>query len=495
MHHNLYVFYNDFNLMYYNSENVIIFKKGVNIVKENEKISGKALIPFLVFIVIYLATGIVLHLRGVEMAFYQLPAPIAALVGIISAFLLFGGSIDEKFDNLVEGCGDSNIIIMCLIYILAGAFSALASASGGVDSVVGLGLSVVPAKFLTAGVFLIACFISIATGTSVGTITALGPIAIGLATSGGINMALMLGALVGGSMFGDNLSVISDTTIAATRTQNCEMKDKFRMNIKMALPAGIITFILLLILGAPETQPAQKDLSYDIIKIIPYIFVLVVALMGVNVFLVLTGGIVLSGIVLLMNNGFNLLALSQTMWEGFTGMFEIFLLSMLIGGLSNMVTKEGGINWIISKIKKFAKGEKSGELGIAALVSLADIAVANNTVAIIISGPIAKKMCKEYKIDPRRSASLLDTFSCVFQGIVPYAAQVLIAASFTKGAVAPFQIIPYFWYQFILGVVSIISIYVPFTAAKDKWNFEYDMAESKVAGYVKNLEDNEQAHA
>ncbi len=456
MHHNLYVFYNDFNLMYYNSENVIIFKKGVNIVKENEKISGKALIPFLVFIVIYLATGIVLHLRGVEMAFYQLPAPIAALVGIISAFLLFGGSIDEKFDNLVEGCGDSNIIIMCLIYILAGAFSALASASGGVDSVVGLGLSVVPAKFLTAGVFLIACFISIATGTSVGTITALGPIAIGLATSGGINIALMLGALVGGSMFGDNLSVISDTTIAATRTQNCEMKDKFRMNIKMALPAGIITFI----------------------KIIPYIFVLVVALMGVNVFLVLTGGIVLSGIVLLMNNGFNLLALSQTMWEGFTGMFEIFLLSMLIGGLSNMVTKEGGINWIISKIKKFAKGEKSGELGIAALVSLADIAVANNTVAIIISGPIAKKMCKEYKIDPRRSASLLDTFSCVFQGIVPYAAQVLIAASFTKGAVAPFQIMPYFWYQFILGVVSIVSIYVPFTAAKDKWNFEYDMAKN-----------------
>lgn len=263
----------------------------------------------------------------------------------------------------------------------------------------------------------------------------------------------------------------------------------------MALPAGIITFILLLILGAPETQPAQKDLSYDIIKIIPYIFVLVVALMGVNVFLVLTGGIVLSGIVLLMNNGFNLLALSQTMWEGFTGMFEIFLLSMLIGGLSNMVTKEGGINWIISKIKKFAKGEKSGELGIAALVSLADIAVANNTVAIIISGPIAKKMCKEYKIDPRRSASLLDTFSCVFQGIVPYAAQVLIAASFTKGAVAPFQIMPYFWYQFILGVVSIVSIYVPFTAAKDKWNFEYDMAESKVAGHVKNLEDNEQAHA
>lgn len=454
--------------------------------KKNEKISAKALIPFLVFIIIYLSTGIILQLRGVEMAFYQLPAPIAVFIGIISAFLLFSGSVDEKFDNLVEGCGDSNIIIMCLIYLLAGAFSALASKSGGVDSVVGLGLSFIPGKFLTAGVFLISCFISIATGTSVGSITALGPIAVGLSESGGINLSLMLGALVGGSMFGDNLSVISDTTIAATRSQNCQMKDKFRMNIKMALPAGLITLILLLIFGAPESEPSQKDLSYELIEIIPYIFVLISALMGLNVFLVLTGGILFSGIILLFDNGFDFLSLSQTMWEGFTGMFEIFLLSMLIGGLSNMVNKEGGINWIIEKIKKIAKGEKSGQLGIALLVSLADIAVANNTVAIIISGPIAKKMCGEYKIDPRRSASLLDSFSCVFQGIIPYSAQVLIAASFSKGKLAPFQLIPYFYYQFILGLVAIISIYIPFTRPKDKWNFELDMAESEVKKHLKN---------
>lgn len=454
--------------------------------KKNEKISSKALIPFLVFIIIYLSTGIILQLRGVEMAFYQLPAPIAVFIGIISAFLLFSGSVDEKFDNLVEGCGDSNIIIMCLIYLLAGAFSALASKSGGVDSVVGLGLSFIPGKFLTAGVFLISCFISIATGTSIGSITALGPIAVGLSESGGINLSLMLGALVGGSMFGDNLSVISDTTIAATRSQNCQMKDKFRMNIKMALPAGLITLILLLIFGAPESEPSQKDLSYELIKIIPYIFVLISALMGLNVFLVLTGGILFSGIILLFDNGFDFLSLSQTMWEGFTGMFEIFLLSMLIGGLSNMVNKEGGINWIIGKIKKIAKGEKSGQLGIAMLVSLADIAVANNTVAIIISGPIAKKMCGEYKIDPRRSASLLDSFSCVFQGIIPYSAQVLIAASFSKGKLAPFQLIPYFYYQFILGIVAIISIYIPFTRPKDKWNFELDMAESEVKKHLKN---------
>lgn len=457
--------------------------------KKVEKISGKALIPFLVFISVYLVSGIVLHLNGVEMAFYQLPAPVAAFIGIISAFILFKGSIDEKFDNLVEGCGDSNIIIMCLIYLLAGAFSTLASASGGVDSVVGLGMTFIPARFLTAGIFLIASFLSIATGSSVGTITALGPIAIGLAESAGINLPMMLGALVGGSMFGDNLSIISDTTIAATRTQNCDMKDKFRMNLKLALPAGIITFILFLIFGSPETQISHDQLSYELLHIIPYIFVLVFALMGVNVFLVLTGGIVLSGIVLLMNNGYDLLALSQSIWQGFTGMFEIFLLSLLIGGLSNMVTKEGGINWIISKIKKFAKGEKSGELGIAALVSMADIAVANNTVAIIISGPIAKEMCNEYKIDPRRSASLLDSFSCVFQGLVPYAAQVLIAAGFTNGAVAPFQLMPFFWYQFILGIICIISIFIPFTAAKDKWNFEYDMPESKVQAHINSLED------
>lgn len=461
--------------------------------KKVEKISGKALIPFLVFVSVYLVSGIVLQIRGVEMAFYQLPAPIAAFVGIISAFLLFEGTIDEKFDNLIEGCGDSNIIIMCLIYLLAGAFSTLAQASGGVDSVVGLGLAFIPSRFLTAGIFLIASFISLATGSSVGTITALGPIAVGLTESSGINLAMVLGALVGGAMFGDNLSIISDTTIAATRTQNCDMKDKFRMNIKLAIPAGIITFILLIIFGSPEIQASQSQQSYEILDVIPYIFVLAFALMGGNVFLVLTGGIVLSALVLLMKNGFDLLIISQTIWEGFTGMFEIFLLSLLIGGLSNMVSKEGGINWIISKINKFAKGEKSGELGIAALVSMVDIAVANNTVAIIISGPIAKKMCKEYKIDPRRSASLLDSFSCVFQGLVPYAAQVLIAAGFSNGAVAPFQLMPYFWYQFILGAIAIISIFIPFASPEDKWDFSYDMPESKVKAHNINLEDNRKA--
>lgn len=428
--------------------------------KENNKISAKALIPFLVFIALYLITGLILQVRGVEMAFYQLPAPIAVFVAIIAAFFIFEGSIEDKFDTLVSGCGDSNIIIMCLIYLLAGAFSSLAKASGGVDSVVALGLSFIPAGFLTAGVFLIASFISLATGSSVGTITALGPIAVGLANTSGISLALMLGALVGGAMFGDNLSIISDTTIAATRSQGCDMKDKFKMNAKIAIPAAILTIILLLVFGAPKVTTSPTDLTYDLLSIIPYLFVLIVALMGVNVFVVLTGAIGLSSALLLLR-GSSIIDISQIIWEGFTGMFEIFLLSVLIGGLSKMVAEEGGINWIISKIKIFATDIKTGELGIGLLVSLADICVANNTVAIIISGPIAKKMSREFGIDPRRSASLLDTFSCVFQGIIPYSAQVLIAAGFTGGAIAPFELVPFFWYQFILGIFALISILAP----------------------------------
>ncbi len=428
--------------------------------KENNKISAKALIPFAVFIGLYLATGLFLQIKGVEMAFYQLPAPIAVFVAIIVAFFIFEGSIEDKFDTLVSGCGDSNIIIMCLIYLLAGAFSSLAKASGGVDSVVALGLSFIPTGFLTAGVFLIASFISIATGSSVGTITALGPIAVGLANTSGISLALMLGALVGGAMFGDNLSIISDTTIAATRSQGCDMKDKFKMNAKIAIPSAILTLILLLVFGAPEVTTSPADLTYDLLSIIPYLFVLIVALMGVNVFVVLTGAIGLSSALLLLR-GSSIISISQIIWEGFTGMFEIFLLSMLIGGLSRMVADEGGINWIISKIKIFATNLRTGELGIGILVSLADICVANNTVAIIISGPIAKKMSREFGIDPRRSASLLDTFSCVFQGIIPYSAQVLIAAGFTGGALAPFELIPFFWYQFILGILALISILAP----------------------------------
>ena len=451
------------------------------------KANGAALLPFTVFVLVYLATGLILNAMGVEMAFYQVAAPVCILPAIILAFIMFEGSMDDKFNDFVRGCGDENIIIMCLIYILAGAFATVSKSSGGVDSVVNFALSLIPVQFVTAGIFLISCFISISTGTSVGTISAVGPIAVGVATKGNLPIPLVLGALVGGAMFGDNLSVISDTTIAATRTQNVDMKDKFRANIKIALPAAIITFVILLVVGKPEGEVELGDLSYNFILIIPYLFVLITALAGMNVFLVLTSGIVLSGIIGIFTGGLTMMTFAQNIFDGFSGMFEIFLLSLLTGGLSYMVSSNGGIEWLVQKIRGFAKDVKSAEVSIALLTLLTDAATANNTVAIIIDGPVAKEISKDFKVDPRRSASFLDTFSCVMQGIIPYGAQVLIAAGLTKElgalAVSPVQIIPFLWYQALLAVFAIISIFVRFADPKTGWDFENDvpLEENKAA--------------
>ena len=443
------------------------------------KANGSALLPFIVFVLVYLATGIILNAMGVEMAFYQVAAPVCILPAIILAFIMFEGSIDDKFNDFVRGCGDENIIIMCLIYILAGAFATVSKASGGVDSVVNFALSLIPVQYITAGIFLISCFISISTGTSVGTISAVGPIAVGVATKGNLSLPLVLGALVGGAMFGDNLSVISDTTIAATRTQNVDMKDKFRANIKIAIPAAVITFIVLLIVGKPEGKVVLDDLNYKLILIIPYLFVLISALAGMNVFLVLTSGIILSGIIGIFTGGLTMMTFAQKIFDGFSGMFEIFLLSLLTGGLSYMVSSNGGIEWLVQKIRSFAKDVKSAEISIALLTLLTDAATANNTVAIIIDGPVAKEISKDFKVDPRRSASFLDTFSCVMQGIIPYGAQILIAAGLTKElgalAVSPVQIIPFLWYQALLAVFAILSIFMRFADSKDKWDFENDV--------------------
>ena len=443
------------------------------------KANGAALLPFIVFVLVYLATGLILNAMGVEMAFYQVAAPVCILPAIILAFIMFKGSMDDKFNDFVRGCGDENIIIMCLIYILAGAFATVSKTSGGVDSVVNFALSLIPVQFITAGIFLISCFISISTGTSVGTISAVGPIAVGVATKGNLPLPLVLGALVGGAMFGDNLSVISDTTIAATRTQNVAMKDKFRANIKIAIPAAIITFVVLLVVGKPEGEVKLDDLSYNFILIIPYLFVLITALAGMNVFLVLTSGIILSGIIGIITGGLTMMTFAQNIFAGFSGMFEIFLLSLLTGGLSYMVSSNGGIEWLVQKIRGFAKDVKSAEVSIALLTLVTDAATANNTVAIIIDGPVAKEISKDFKVDPRRSASFLDTFSCVMQGIIPYGAQVLIAAGLTKElgalAVSPVQIIPFLWYQALLAIFAIISIFVRFADPKDQWDFENDV--------------------
>ncbi len=429
---------------------------------KNIKGSFKGLIPFLIFVGLYLGSGLILQSRGVELAFYQLPAPVAVFAGIIAAFILFKGSIGEKFDTFVKGCGNQDIIIMCVIYLLAGAFAGVSKSMGGVDSTVNLGLTYIPAQYIAPGLFMISAFIATATGTSVGSIVAVAPIAVGLADKGGLSLPLVLAAVMGGSMFGDNLSVISDTTIATTRTQGVEMRDKFKVNVFIAAPAAALTLLLLLVMGRPEIVPELQAYDYNFIKVIPYIFVLGLSVVGVNVFVVLTGGIFLSGAIGMFYGDFNLLGLCGEIYGGFKNMNEIFLLSLLTGGLAAMVTKAGGVQWLLEKIQKNVKGKKSAQIGISALVALTDAAVANNTVAIIINGPIAKKMCQKYKVDPRKSAALLDIFSCVGQGMIPYGAQMLILLGFTQGGVSPLQLMPLLWYQQLLALFAIISIFIPF---------------------------------
>lgn len=442
---------------------------------DNIKGSFKAIIPFIVFIGIYLGTGVGLHITGTDMAFYQLPSPVAAFAGILVALIIFKGKLKDKIHAFLKGCGQEDIITMCIIYLLAGAFATVAGAMGGVEATVNLGLTFIPPQFIAAGIFIIASFISTATGTSVGSIVSVGPIAIGLAEKSGVYLPLVLGAVIGGAMFGDNLSIISDTTIAATRTQGVEMRDKFRINLTIALPAAIITTILILIYGAPESVSTLEVDSYNIIKVLPYLLVLGLSLAGLNVFLVLTTGIITSGVVGLIYGDFSLLGYSQSIYEGFTGMNEIFVLSLLTGGLANLVIEAGGIHWILNNIKKLIRGPKSAQLGIGALVSISDIAVANNTVAIIINGSVAKEIAKEYKVDPRRTATILDIFSCVWQGVLPYGAQTLILLQFTKGAVDFTALFPYLWYQGLLFLAVTASVFIPFAdfyIKKNPWKWD-----------------------
>ena len=459
-----------------------------------KKGKGSALLPFLLFIVIYLGAGLYFQAQGVEMAFYQFPSVTAMFIALLLAFCQGKGTIDQKFTVFAKGAANENVLTMLMIYILAGAFSTVASAMGGVDATVNLGLSVIPVHFLAAGVFVISAFMGTATGTSMGTISAIVPIAVGVAEKGGLSLPLFLGACVSGAMFGDNLSMISDTTIAATRTQGCQLRDKFRVNFLIALPAAIITIIVLLVVGRPETVTEMGNLSFNVIKVIPYLAVLVLALIGMNVFLVLTIGIFAAGIIGLALGDLDIPLFAQSIWNGFTGMNEVFFLSLFCGGMSEMIAHNGGITWLIEKLGRMMKGNQSAQVGVAALVSLADCATANNTVAIIVSGPMAKNMSRIHKVDPRRTASLLDVFSCVLQGMIPWGAQLLTAASLTTiygVTMNPIDILPYMWYCWILAAVGILSIFIPFAdgiCRKDPWNWEYDVAESGVAAKKASLE-------
>lgn len=436
----------------------------------HKKEGALSLLPFLIFIIIYVGAGIYFQLQGVEMAFYQFPSVTAMFMAVLVAFWIGDESLTVKFGIFSRGAGNENVMTMLMIYILAGAFSAVAAAMGGRDATVNLGLSLVPTEFLTAGIFIISAFMGTATGTSMGTVAAIVPIAAGVAVKSGISEPLMVAACVGGAMFGDNLSMISDTTIAATRTQGCDMKDKFKMNFRIALPAAILTTLLLLVIGQPERVTELQYLDYSLIKVFPYMAVLGLALLGANVFLVLTIGIFLAGFIGMSVADMTIITFAQNIWNGFMSMGEAFFLALFCGGISEMISYYGGIDWLISKLRKMIKGKKTAQLGIASLVSMVDCATANNTVAIIISGGVAKDISKEYGIEAKRSASLLDIFSCVFQGIVPYGAQLLTAATLASKngmAMSAIEIIPHMWYCWLLAIFGLLSIYIPY--AEKSW--------------------------
>lgn len=456
-------------------------KEQVKLHHEREA-SGLALIPLLFFIVIYLGVGIVLHSKGVEMAFYQFPSVVAMTIAVILAFLMYHKTgIDNNFKLFARGAGDENIMTMLMIFLLAGAFSSVAGAMGGVSSTANLGLAIIPPRFIVPGIFIIAAFLSTATGTSMGTVGAIVPIAYNMAKTADLNMSFVVAAVLTGAMFGDNLSMISDTTIAATRTQGVDLKDKFKTNAWISIPSALITLSLMVIYSKGGTVTGNLD--YNLIKVVPYVLVLGLALLGLNVFAVLIIGILSAAAVGVGTGAIGLMEVAAKIWTGYQGMIEVFILSMFVGGLAELTKHYGGLKWIIDKTSKLLKGPKSASVGIAALAALTDAATANNTVAIIVTGEIAKEISEKYKIDPRRTASFLDIFSCIMQGFIPYGAQFLLIASLTKNAVNPTSMIPYNWYLIILGIMSLISVIIPSynkIVCKGKWNWEHMEPEQEV---------------
>lgn len=410
-----------------------------------------ALLPIVVFLVLFVGSGIITG------DFYKMPVLVAFMVATGVALLFNKNeSFDTKMDIFCKGAGDPNILLMLVIFLLAGAFGSVAKEMGGVDATVNLSLSVLPPNLLVAGLFVVGCFISISMGTSVGTIAALAPIGLGIAEKTGIPVALVTGAIVGGAMFGDNLSMISDTTIAACRTQGCEMKDKFKMNFLIVLPAAIITAIILIVVTSGYEGSMTETYSYELIKVIPYVVVLAGALYGVNVFVLLGGGILFAGGVGLISGSLTISTLIQSVSNGMAGMLELSVLVLIVGGVVELMKHNGGIDFLLSFITSKINSKKGAEFGIAALVSVVDLCTANNTISIVSAGPLAKDIADQYDIDPRKTASILDTFSACWQGIIPYGAQLITAAGIV--GVPAVEIIKYLHYPALMLVCAIGSI-------------------------------------
>ena len=409
--------------------------------------SGVALLPFLVFVIIFLGSGIILD------DFYAFPASVAALCGVISAFLLPKAGFQEKLKFFMKGCGEESIITMCIIYLLAGAFSAVSKATGSIDAVVFFGSQYFSAQYIPLGVFLMASFLSVSAGTSVGTIVALTPIVMGFAENTQTDINVVAASLLCGAMFGDNLSFISDTTIAATQSLGCQMKDKFRTNIMIAFPAAVIAAVIFIFLGGNSSSvvlESQTSGSPSIWLIVPYLLVIALSVLGVNVFLVLIVGVLFSGIIGISTGSLSWLDFANKIYEGFLGMNEIFLLALLTGGLAGIVENMGGITFLLNKAKQMMRGQKSAYFGMGFLVSLIDAAIANNTIAIVLSGKVAQNITEKYNLSPKFSASVLDIFSCIVQGILPYGAQILILIKLSENKVNYLEILQNAWYLYFL---------------------------------------------
>ena len=419
--------------------------------------SGVALLPFLVFVIIFLGSGIILD------DFYAFPASVAALCGVISAFLLPKASFQEKLKFFMKGCGEESIITMCIIYLLAGAFSAVSKATGSIDAVVFFGSQYFSAQYIPLGVFLMASFLSVSAGTSVGTIVALTPIVMGFAENTQTDINVVAASLLCGAMFGDNLSFISDTTIAATQSLGCQMKDKFRTNIMIAFPAAVIAAVIFIFLGGNSSSSVlenQASGSPSIWLIFPYLLVIVLSVLGVNVFLVLIVGVLLSGIIGISTGSLSWLNFANKIYEGFLGMNEIFLLALLTGGLAGIVENMGGITFLLNKAKQMMRGQKSAYFGMGFLVSLIDAAIANNTIAIVLSGKVAQNITEKYNLSPKFSASVLDIFSCIVQGILPYGAQILILIKLSENKVNYLEIMQNAWYLYFLLFFVVLFIII-----------------------------------
>lgn len=429
-----------------------------------KKNNPRALLPILVFLLLYLGLGLSFeYVLKIPMGFYNIPIVICFLIAILVACLQNPElSFDKKLEIMGQGVGDKNIVTMLLIFLVAGTFVGVVGRSSA-ESVAYFMLSIIPARFAVAVLFVVACFVSTAMGTSVGTITLITPIAVSVASASGFGVPLCIGAVMGGAMFGDNLSFISDTTIAACNGQGCTMKDKFRENFGIALPAALATLAVILVLSFQVPLAGAVVQPYDLIQIIPYVLVLIGGIIGFNVFVVLLVGI-LSGSVIMLATGHTAATdLLANMGSGAAGMFETAMVAVLVAAMCALIRVYGGFDALLNFIRRVFKGRKGGQLGMGLLVGVMDIATANNTVAIVMANPIAKEMSQEYGVTPRKTASLLDTFSCVFQGVIPYGAQMLVAISAAAElghAVSAFDIMPFLIYPYLLLVSSLVFIFV-----------------------------------